>query len=60
MKYIGLDDQEYSTLEELTAANKKVKEHPLYVKEMRRRSIANIPGSITREEWQKLWTSTYL
>jgi hypothetical protein len=60
MKYIGLDDHEYATIAELTEANRKVKEHPLYLKEMRRRSVANIPGSITREEWKKLWTSTYL
>jgi hypothetical protein len=60
MKYIGLDGHEYATVADLTEANKKVKEHPLYLKEMRRRAVANIPGAITREEWQKLWTSTYL
>jgi uncharacterized protein YacL (UPF0231 family) len=60
MKYIGLDGHEYATVADLTDANKKVKEHPLYLKEMRRRAVANIPGAITREEWQKLWTSTYL
>jgi hypothetical protein len=60
MKYIGLDGYEYATVAELAEANRKVKEHPLYIKEMKRRAVANIPGAITREEWEKLRTSTYL
>jgi 2-oxoglutarate dehydrogenase complex dehydrogenase (E1) component-like enzyme len=52
--YIGLDGNEYATIAALTEANRKVKEHPLYLKEMKRRAIANIPGSITREEWHAI------
>lgn len=51
MKYIGLDGKEYSSIDEVTKANREVKAHPLYVKEMNRRRVANIPGEITRQQW---------
>lgn len=58
MKYIGLDGKEYSSIDEVTKANREVKAHPLYVKEMNRRRVANIPGEITREQWVRILGST--
>lgn len=52
--YIGIDGKSYSSIEELAKANREVKSNPIYVREMRRRSLVNIPGEITREDWQKL------
>ena len=51
MKYIGLDGKEYSSIDEVTKANREVKAHPLYVKEMNRRRVTNVPGEITRDQW---------
>jgi hypothetical protein len=56
MKYIGLDGKEYSSIDEVTRANREVRAHPLYVREMRRRAVINRPGEITREEWRKILT----
>jgi hypothetical protein len=52
--YIGINGIKYSSIEELTKANREVKNNPIYIKEMRRRALVNIPGEITREDWQKL------
>jgi hypothetical protein len=52
--YIGIDGKSYSSIDELSKANREVKNNPIYLKEMRRRAVANIPGDISREDWQKL------
>lgn len=51
---IAIDGTECTSISELAERNKMIKESPLYVKEMRRRAVCNIPGEITRDQWQDL------
>lgn len=52
--YIGLDGKSYSSIDEVMKVNKEIRTHPLYIKEMNRRRVANIPGEITRDQWAVL------
>jgi len=51
---IAIDGTECTSISELAERNKMIKESPLYVKEMRRRAVCNIPGDITRDQWREL------